>query len=1077
MKPISLSQATLRASRVFAGCALVASTALLSIFAFNPEWLATNAASWPPPLVAMIGMLLASGALLLSVSNPSARAGGQLFALAAGTLAIASSSQSWLGFWNGTDLWLFPDVVGRYSLGVDGHPGRLEGASGVLLAFTSLTLLTAPRPTQRTAPFFTFIAGTGLSLVAASLVGLALGTDSLARLGLDEAPALTVPVLVGVLLVSVLAQRGNAGWLAVLLGPSAAGSSARGILAWTLVGPLLLAAATLAGVRAGFYSLDFAYASLAAATCGGLTWLVLWNAARVERAQQRAERDRDALTVAAARLRLAQSATGVHLWEWAPHTREWLSLDERERLDPSANEYLEVGLARCLRDGKAEFEYSMDEDRWMLATCWREERGHRAIIVGVSVDISERKRAALALEASETRLQLAACALPGFVYDWNCSSGKMLRTSGVEAMLGFQAAEIAPANRWWENLIHPEDRALARGARVAQVASAGLETNTVSSEYRVRHKDGRYVWVWDHCVLVRDRAGVIVRVVGTVLDITERKETHTRLRATEQRLRDSLQRLELAMDAASIGMWDWDLDSGRMTFTRQTHLITGIDEENFSGRAEDFFRLLLPADINHGAQFLRDIALPGIVRQSELRIRRPDGTERGVQNRATAIVDDAGRMCGIVGTLRDITRRQELELEREALLAAERAARADLAAAAQAKDEFLATISHELRTPLNAILGWTTLLQRPKADPATIPEGLKVIERNARAQTQLLGDLLDANQLVSGKMSLTFEPMDLNEAVTATLESLRVTISARKIRVESQLCGDPLLVMGDSHRLQQIVSNLLSNALKFTPTDGVVSIITRADADVVCCEVRDTGEGIAAEFLPHIFEKFRQADGGSARRFKGLGLGLAITKQLVEAHGGSIAVASDGRGKGAAFTVKLPYLKPGEFQGGPETLHDASASDRPLRGLRILAVDDEADSREYLKRLLAEQGAEIVSVASAAEAIDELSGDSGGFNLLVSDIGMPGSTGYDLIDTVRDGLKLDGVRLPAIALTAFTRREDSHRAIERGFQKHLAKPVQVGRLIGAIRELTKGQAARTRPMPRGPSRAAEAARH
>jgi PAS domain S-box-containing protein len=1079
MKPISLSQATLRASRVFASAAWLAAAILLTTFALDPPWFAANSTAWPPPLGAVVVILLASGALLLSVSHPSARAGGQLLALAAGALALSSASQSWFGFWNGSDLWILPDVVARYSLGVDGHPGRLTGASSILLASTSLALLAAPRTAQRTAPVFTFVAGTGLSLVAATVVGIALGNDPLARLGLDQAPALSVPVMAGVLLIAALAQRGNAGWLAVLLGPSAAGSSARGILAWTLVGPLLLAATALGGVRAGLYSLDFAYASLAAATCGGLTWLVLWNAARVERAQQRAERDRDALTVAAARLRLAQSATGVHLWEWTPRTREWLALDDRERLDPSLNEYLEVGLTRCLRDGKAEFEYPTGEERWMLATCWREMRGNLPIIAGVSVDISERKRAALALEASETRLQLAACALPGFVYDWNCASGKMLRTSGVEAMLGFQAAEISPANRWWEDLIHPDDREVARPARVAQVASAGLETDTVSSEYRVRHKDGRYVWVWDHCVLVRDRAGIVVRVVGTVLDITERKETHTRLRATEQRLRDSLQRLELAMDAASIGMWDWDLDSGQMTFTRQTHLITGIDETAFSGRAEDFFRLLLPADVDHGAQFLRDIALPGVVRQSELRIRRPDGTERGVQNRATAIVDDAGRMCGIVGTLRDITRRQELELEREALLAAERAARADLAAAAQAKDEFLATISHELRTPLNAILGWTTLLQRPKVDPATIPEGLKVIERNARAQTQLLGDLLDANQLVSGKMSLSFEPMNLNEAVTATLDSLRVTIAARKIRVESHLCGDPLLVMGDSHRLQQIVSNLLSNALKFTPHDGVVSIITRADSDVACCEVRDTGEGIAAEFLPHLFEKFRQADGGSARRFKGLGLGLAITKQLVEAHGGSISVSSAGRGKGAAFVVKLPYLKAGDFQAGLESVHEASASDRPLRGLRILAVDDEADSREYLKRLLAEQGAEIVSVSSAAEAIDELSADTGRFNLLVSDIGMPGSTGYDLIDTVRGRLKMDAMALPAIALTAFTRREDSNRAIERGFQKHLAKPVQVGRLIGAIRELTKGQMARPQAVKaqRGEARSADAIRH
>ncbi len=422
-------------------------------------------------------------------------------------------------------------------------------------------------------------------------------------------------------------------------------------------------------------------------------------------------------------------------------------------------------------------------------------------------------------------------------------------------------------------------------------------------------------------------------------------------------------------------------------------------------------------------------------------------------------------MRRILGTLRDVTRRKELESEREGLLTAERAARSELVAAAQAKDEFLATISHELRTPLNAMLGWATLLQRPRVDAATIRDGLKVIERNARAQTQLLGDLLDANQLMSGKLSLTFEPMDLNEAVRATLDSMRVTIAARKVRIEAQLSEVPLPVMGDSVRLQQVISNLLSNAIKFTPAEGVVSIATSTNAEAACCEVRDSGEGISAEFLPHIFEKFRQADTGSARRFAGLGLGLAITKQLVESHGGSIAVHSEGRGKGAMFAVRLPRLKPSELSVGELERPATRSTDKPLAGLCILAVDDEPDSREYLERLLVEQGADIVSVSSAAEALNELSNDSGRFNLLVSDIGMPGSTGYDLIDAIRHRLKVDARNLPAVALTAFARREDTARALDKGFQKHLAKPVQVGRLIGAIRQLTGRQqrAARARP--------------
>jgi signal transduction histidine kinase/ActR/RegA family two-component response regulator len=470
--------------------------------------------------------------------------------------------------------------------------------------------------------------------------------------------------------------------------------------------------------------------------------------------------------------------------------------------------------------------------------------------------------------------------------------------------------------------------------------------------------------------------------------------------------------------------------------------------------------MLLPSGIDHAAAFLLEVAQPDAVTQTELELRRPDGTCRWLQHRATGIADADGRMRRIVGTLRDVTRRRELEAEREALLTAERAARGELVAAAQAKDEFLATISHELRTPLNAILGWTTLLQRPRVDASAVSEGLKVIERNARAQTQLLGDLLDANQMMSGKLSLTFEPMDLNDAVRATLDSLRVSIAARKIGIEAQLADEPLAVMGDSGRLQQVVSNLLSNAIKFTPPGGVVTIVTGAGPETAYCEVRDNGEGIAAEFLPHIFEKFSQADSGSARRFAGLGLGLAITRQLVESHGGSISVHSDGRGKGAMFRVQLPRFKSSEAEIDAHAQTGLHPTDKPLAGLRILAVDDEADSREYLQRLLVEQGADIVSVSSAAEALDALNADSGSFNLLVSDIGMPGSTGYDLIEAVRGRLKVDANHLPAVALTAFSRREDSARALDKGFQKHLAKPVQVGRLIGAIRQLTGRQQSR-----------------
>ncbi len=1180
MKPDSLSITAMRASRLLAALACIASLGILACWAQTPSWVAAHAAALPTPLAAVTLYVLGLAVLLVGVAPLAARIGAQLLALLAAGLALQAVVQTWSGISFGTDVMIFPEAVLRLHGALFAHPGRMAGTLSLTLAAIAIAVVVVPFHNRAASRLFAFSASAGLLIVTTSLVGLALDNESLASLGFDRVPTLAATVLGAMLLIGTLGLRRDAGWLSVLWDSTATGGLARGMILWTVVAPLAVALIVLAGVHGGYYSLDFAFALLAAAMCGGLTFLVLWNAARVDRATRRAESAREAEQLAANRLRLAQSATGVQMWEWTPSMREWLALDGQERLDPSSNEYLEAGLARCLRDGKAEFEFPMRrpgiEDQWMLATCWREMRDGAPVVVGVTVDITERKFAILALEASETRLQLAARALPGFVYDWNCASGKVVRTSGIEQLLGYEGAELSPASRWWDDLIHPEDRATARPARVARVSSRDSDVDSIACEYRVRHKNGGFVWIWDHCNLVRSRSGEVIRVVGSVLDITERKETLARLSASEhrfkatllattgiiwthdpegravgeqtswsaftgqtsdelaglgwmralhpedvtatadawryalatgrdlatvhrvrrrdgvyrtfsvhavpvgnergeivewvgshtditeqreaeQRVRDSLQRLELALDAASVGMWDWDVSSGRMTWTRQTHLITGISEEQFSSRAEQFFGMLEPADQDHAATFKREVTHAGAVKESELEIRRPDGTRRWVQNRATAIFDAGGRMRRIVGALRDITRRKELEVEREGLLAAERAARVELGTAVQAKDEFLATISHELRTPLNAILGWATLLQRPNVESQTIADGLKVIERNARAQTQLLGDLLDANQMMSGKLSLAFEPMDLNDAVRATLDSMRVTIATRKINIESRLAEGALPVMGDSGRLQQIVSNLLSNALKFTPAEGLVTVTTRFDDDAVYCQVKDSGEGIAADFLPHIFEKFRQADVGSARRFAGLGLGLAITKQLVESHGGSISVSSEGRGKGAMFTVRLPRLRAdaGEVHDlDSHRYHTARATDKPLAGLTILAVDDEADSRDYLERLLIEQGAEIVSVSSAQEAIAVLSGDSGRFNLLVSDIGMPGSTGYDLIDTVRQHLKVDESELPAVALTAFTRPQDRKMALDRGFQKHLAKPVQVGRLIGAIRQLT-----------------------
>jgi signal transduction histidine kinase/ActR/RegA family two-component response regulator len=448
--------------------------------------------------------------------------------------------------------------------------------------------------------------------------------------------------------------------------------------------------------------------------------------------------------------------------------------------------------------------------------------------------------------------------------------------------------------------------------------------------------------------------------------------------------------------------------------------------------------------------------------------------------------------------------RDQVELIRRAeataqqLLASERAARAQAENANRIKDEFLATVSHELRTPLNAILGWSHVLRQVSGDPAEVEAGVDVIERNARLQAQLIEDLLDMSRITSGKIRLDLQPLDCHAIVEPAVESIRPSARAKQIRVEQSIetCGR---VLGDAARLQQVFWNLLSNAVKFTPGGGTVTFTCRPAAgapDTIEFAVTDTGEGIGPQFLPHVFERFRQGDGSTTRRHGGLGLGLAIVKQLVELHGGSVEATSAGQGRGSTFTVRLPLMTPAEIPA-PESDrdgarfgagsgvdgdgvvhgHDGVGGTRPataarprrvdLTGVKVLVVDDDADARALVRRILVNCRAEVATAASAPEALDLLAADRP--DVLVSDIGMPDMDGYELIRKVRadhhghrnGNPDHDGHRpLPAIALTAFARAEDRSNALAAGYQSHLAKPVEPAELIAVVASLAGRTAAR-----------------
>ena len=397
-------------------------------------------------------------------------------------------------------------------------------------------------------------------------------------------------------------------------------------------------------------------------------------------------------------------------------------------------------------------------------------------------------------------------------------------------------------------------------------------------------------------------------------------------------------------------------------------------------------------------------------------------------------------------------------LERARLYDAEQAARAAAEAASRLKDEFLATISHELRTPLTAIVGWARLLRSGNLDESHRDRALEVIDRNAKAQAKLIEDILDVSRVITGKLHLTLRRLQLREVITAATDALRPAADAKGIRLEKVLGAKAGLVIGDPDRLQQVVWNLVSNAIKFTPPGGRIEVHLRPTPSHEEITVQDTGEGIKAEFLPHLFERFRQADSSLTRTHGGLGLGLAIVRHLVELHGGSVRAESPGAGQGTTFTVRLPVAK---TLLSPSIDKNGRASDVPateldfqaLRGLRVLIVDDDSDTRALVSAMLQPYGVEVRTAAAARAALETLKEFKA--DLLISDIGMPGDDGYTFIQKVRALAKeREGpYRLPAIALTAHARVEDRRRALEAGYQRHLAKPIEPATLLEVVSEV------------------------
>ncbi len=482
---------------------------------------------------------------------------------------------------------------------------------------------------------------------------------------------------------------------------------------------------------------------------------------------------------------------------------------------------------------------------------------------------------------------------------------------------------------------------------------------------------------------------------------------------------------------------------------------TGDTDERFCGS----FKLYRPDGtyMPHALCPMGDVLsgrVPG-THDAEVLIERPDGSRVVVIVNISPLIDARGRITGAINCFYDVTERKAFEREREVLLAKEHASRVAAENANRSKDIFLATLSHEVRTPLNAMLGWATILRKKACSAAEVREGVEVIERNCKAQAQLMDDALEMSRIISGKLRLDIKPCDLASVIYAAIDVVRAAADAKNITLNADIDPDASSSCCDDMRIQQVVWNLLANAIKFTQKGGNVRVALERKDSHTRIVVADNGQGIDPALLPYVFDRFRQADSSTQQHLGGLGLGLAIVKHIVELHGGTVEARSEGEGRGATFIVDLPiqavrhFAAPAGEQatGSQASVTEDRAALMRLDGLRVLVVDDEADGRRLISKVLADVGADIVAVGSVREAMAALR--LAPPQILVSDLGMPEADGFDLIRQVRDA-GYTPQQLPAVALTAFANKEHAATALQQGFQLHVRKPVDADDLIAVV---------------------------
>ncbi|HYJ89263.1 MAG TPA: PAS domain S-box protein [Pyrinomonadaceae bacterium] len=645
----------------------------------------------------------------------------------------------------------------------------------------------------------------------------------------------------------------------------------------------------------------------------------------------------------------------------------------------------------------------------------------------------------------------------------------MERISGIasENVLGKNAFEVFPFLRETG-----EDKCFF-------AALGGKSTASENQPYTIP-ETGREGFFRGYYFPLRDEQDNVVGGIAFIRDITQHKRA-------EDAAHDAYQRMLFHVENSPLAVVEWDAEFRVSRWSESAERLFGWKAEEVIGKHVGDWHFVFDEDVD-GVEQVTNRQRVGEELQGVQRNRNytKDGGVVYCEWYNSVLRDDTGNLVSVLSLVLDVTARKLAEEERAALLVRERDARRQAQDSDRLKDEFLATLSHELRTPLTAILGWSILIRKGEVEEANFERAIETIERNARSQAQLIDDLLDVSRIITGNLRLDIRPINLVAVVEGAKDGLRPTAEAKRIALQTKFEPESCLVKGDPNRLRQVIWNLVLNAIKFTPRGGSVTVSLECVEPYVRLRVSDTGEGISSEFLPYVFDRFRQAEGSVRRKQGGLGLGLAVVRHLVELHGGSVRAESPGIGQGATFTVDLPLaedrrdparaderrLEIERRRGAGRDETDAS----DIQGVKVLLVEDDDDTRQLLAQMLKRQGAEVTSVSSSSEAMQvlvttgseaeaphltpdtrHLTPDTNHarqpLDIIVSDIGMPEEDGYELMRKVRALPPEQGGLVPAIALTGYAARKDRELALAAGYQLHLAKPIEPEDLVAAIASL------------------------